>query len=251
MKEPIRLFALAAFVFFSGIFLNGQCVPDIEGCIDIDEPGQMCPSVLKEATVNVYYEQVLTVIPPNSAVLPPYPPIDIEFIIVDTVMNIPEGLTYEASADTFFANTAYCILISGTPKKAGVDTLSITVVPFIKIAGIIFAPDTIVNDTSVVVTVHEPAGLNPSKYYDFQVLPNIPNPFSEVTKIGFYSPFDERVELAVYNILGERLHEEKQGVPPGEHYFDFTGESLQPGTYIYRITNTKEVFTGKFIKARK
>ncbi|MFH0756622.1 MAG: T9SS type A sorting domain-containing protein [Bacteroidota bacterium] len=252
MKEPIRLFALAAFVFFSGSFLNGQCVPDIEGCIDINEPGQMCPSVLKEATVNVYYEQVLTVIPPNSVELPPYPVLDIAYIILDTVLNIPGGLTYEANADTFYANTAYCILISGTPTKAGVDTLSISVTPFINHPTLgIFPVPSVVNDTSVVVTVHEPAGLDPAKYYDFQVLPNIPNPFSVVTKIGFYSPFDERVELAVYNILGERLHEEKQGVPPGEHYFDFTGESLQPGTYIYRITNTKEVFTGKFIKARK
>jgi hypothetical protein len=44
---------------------------------------------------------------------------------------------------------------------------------------------------------------------------------------------------------------EKQGFPPGENYFDFTGESLQPGTYIYRITNSEEVVTGKLIKARR
>ncbi len=249
MKNLICLFSLVAVSLFAGNQLKGQCEP-AEGCIDIDEPGQMCPSVLEEATVDVPYEQVITVIPPTK--VPGLPNVDIAFITVDTVMNIPEGMTYEANADTFFANTAYCILISGTPTKAGVDTLAITITAYINNppSGVIPLPS-VVDSTSVQVTVHEPAGLDPTHYYAFQVLPNIPNPFSEVTQIGFYSPFDEKVEMAVYNILGVMMHEEKQGFPPGEHYFNFNGESLQPGTYIYRIANSKEVHTGKIIKAKR
>jgi hypothetical protein len=82
-------------------------------------------------------------------------------------------------------------------------------------------------------------------------MPNIPNPFYESTHIGFYTPYDEKVELAVYNILGKRVYLEEQGFPPGENYFEFDGTALQPGTYVFRVTNTREVFTGKIVKVRK
>ena len=82
------------------------------------------------------------------------------------------------------------------------------------------------------------------------VLPG-PNPFSEVTRIGFYAAFNDRVELAVYNILGVKVHEEKADVHMGEYFFDFDGRDLEGGTYFYRVTNSKEVYSGRLVKARK
>ena len=252
MKRSIRLLALAVISLLAGNDLYGQCVPDTEGCIDVDEPGQMCPLKLPDATVNADYTQVITIIPPDVAEIPPAPPIDIAFITIDTVAKIPEGMTYEANADTLFAGEAYCILISGKPKKAGVDTLSITVTPYIYygIPPVPIPTFPITNDTSIIVTVLEASGLDPNKFHKFQVLPNIPNPFSEVTRIGFFTPFDDQVELNIYNILGELIHEESQGFSPGEHYFEYDGHALQPGTYIYRVTNHDQFFTGKIVKAR-
>ena len=77
----------------------------------------------------------------------------------------------------------------------------------------------IVDDTSVVMTVHETSGIDPYPMHEFRVLPNVPNPFSDVTRLGFYTPFDDRIELKVYNILGKLMHEEMQGSPPGEYLF--------------------------------
>lgn len=252
MKRPIRLLTLVSMVLFAGCYLYGQCEPD-EGCEDVDEPGQICPTVLPPATVNVYYEQVLTVIPPSVAEIPPNPPIDIALITIDDVSNIPEGLTYEANADTLWADSSYCILISGTPVEAGVDTLSITVTAYIYFGNppILFPVAVPPNDTSIIVTVLEASGLDPNKFHEFQVLPNIPNPFSEVTRIGFYTPFDDRITLRIYNILGELLHEESEGFSPGEHYFEYDGHTLLPGTYVYRVTNHAQFFTGKIVKARR
>jgi len=34
---------------------------------------------------------------------------------------------------------------------------------------------------------------------------NYPNPFNSVTKIAFYLPEEDKIELAVYNILGEKI----------------------------------------------
>lgn len=251
MRRLIRLFAIVSVALFAGNNLHGQCEP--EDCIDIDEPGQMCPSKLDDATVNVEYSQVLTIITPDVYEIPPAPPINVAFVTIDSVNNIPEGLTYEANADTLFAGEAYCILISGTPEKAGTYALSITVTPYIYFGNppAIIPSFPVTNDTSVIVTVYETAGLDPNKFHEFQVLPNIPNPFSDVTRIGFYTPFDDQVTLGIYNILGELLYEESQGFSPGEHYFEYDGHALLPGTYVYRVTNHNQFFTGKIVKARR
>ncbi len=57
------------------------------------------------------------------------------------------------------------------------------------------------------MTVLDASGIDPKKFNEFQILPNTPNPFSDVTRIGFYTPFDDRVELMVYNILGILVHQ--------------------------------------------
>jgi hypothetical protein len=251
MKNPVPslLVLLGLFTTLGSIY--SQCEPDTINCKDIDEPGQMCPTQLPAATVGEPYEVVLTVIPPNLATIPGFPPIEIAYITVDTVENIPEGLSYEANADIFYADTAYCILISGTPTKAGIDTLSITVTPYVLTSGIIVPTPPIKDDTSIVVSVQEPAGFDPNAAFSFQVLPNIPNPFGRTTTLRFFTPSDERVNLRVYSILGELMYEEEGLYPPGENSFGFTGEDLDPGTFIYRIHNQKEVYTGKLVKARR
>jgi len=252
MKRLIRLIAIAVFGLFAGHGLYGQCEPDIENCKDTLDPGEICPRELPDATENVEYDEVITVIPPDTITSGDFI-VPIDYIVVDSVTNLPEGITYEANADKFYADSVYCIQISGTPVMAGVYNLAIYVTPWIfLIPGQPSVPVEVPpDDTSIVMTVNEPAGVDPTQSYDFRVLQNIPNPFSEVTRIGFFTPFDDRIELEVYNILGELMHSEKQGAPPGEHYFEFDGHALQPGTYIYRVTNHKEVFTGKFVKARR
>jgi len=106
------------------------------------------------------------------------------------------------------------------------------------------------DDSSVVMLVENASGIIPEQAHEFKMLPNVPNPFLETTRISFYTPFDQVVELRIFNILGEMLHYEYAGYSPGEHSFGYDGYDLQPGTYIYRVTGRKEFFTGKFIKAR-
>jgi hypothetical protein len=249
MKRLIGLIPIAVIFLYAGSQMYGQCEPD-PSCEDLLEPGEICPRQLPDATVNVMYDKVITVIPPGEATLGENT-IPIRFIVLDSIVNLPEGLTYAADADSLMADSLHCISITGTPTVAGEYPLTIYITPWIAMGETSFPGQQVPNDTSVVMTVNEPAGVDPSRYHEFQVLPNIPNPFSEVTRIGFFTPFDDRIELEVYNILGELMHSERQGVPPGEHYFGFDGHALQPGTYIYRVTNYKEVYTGKFIKARR
>ena len=245
-----RLISLTIAGLLAGTALFGQCEPDTSNCEDTDEPGQICPRYLPEGQVNSPYDEVITVIPPseftfgNSTVF-------IDYILVDSVANLPEGLTYAANAERFYADSAYCVQISGIPTEAGVDTLSIYVTSFIFFGESSIPAPQVVDDTSVVITITDASAIDPGFYTEFHLLPNKPNPFPDRTTVGFFTPFDDRVELQVYNILGTLVHEEKAGFPPGEYNFDFDGHDLAPGTYFYRVTNHELYHTGKLIKTKR
>ncbi len=249
MKRFAQSVAIIAISVFTGTEMSAQCEPDTANCKDTGDPGQICPRTLPEATVNITYDQVITVIPPGSAAINNIP-IEIVYIEIDSVLNLPPGIDYYPNALQFYPDTAYCIQITGNPTEAGEFQLAIYVSPFIDIFGTITKGPPVVDDTSVVMVVHGPSGFDPYQVREFQVLQNIPNPFSEVTRIGFFTPFDDRIELKVYNILGELMHQENQGAPPGEHFFEFDGGDLLPGTYFYRVNNSSTFFTGKFIKTK-
>jgi hypothetical protein len=235
---------------FTGTTVFGQCEPDLENCKDTDEPGQICPMFLPQATVNAYYDEVITVIPPGEVTFGTSTVL-INYITVDSITNLPEGISYAANAERFYADSAYCFQIFGIPVEVGSDTLSIYVTPYIFVGTSTIPGPQAVNDTSVVMTVAESSGINPGQFSDFHLLPNKPNPFPDITTIGFFTPFDALIQLQVYNILGTLVYEEKQGFPPGEYIFNFNGRSLPPGTYFYRVTSNEEYRTGKLIKTKK
>jgi len=247
MKRLV-IFTLAS--IFACIALFGQCEPDTVNCKDVDEPGQICPMNLPDAIVNTYYDEVVTIIPPSEYSLGNIT-IYLDYLLIDSVGNLPEGISYALNAERFYADTAYCVSIYGTPKQKGVDTMHIYVTPFLWIAGVSTPYTQVLNDSSVILTVVEASGFDPNQFTEFHILPNKPNPFSDVTSIGFYTPFNDRIELLVYNILGVLVHREDMGVPPGEYEFKFNGQSLQPGTYFYRVNNQDQYQTGKIIKTKR
>jgi hypothetical protein len=81
----------------------------------------------------------------------------------------------------------------------------------------------------------------------FSLGQNYPNPFNPVTTISYSVPSRTNVELAVYDLLGQRVAllvdgEQEAGV----HQVRFDGSSLASGVYIYRLragssTETKKL----------
>lgn len=247
MKKTLSFLFLSLFVSLTNTY--GQCEPDTTDCKNEDGLGAFCPRQLPVATVNKEYEAVITAIPPGEVTIPQGTFL-IDHIVVDSVKNFPPGISYESNAEKYYADSAYCIRVFGTPTVADAYPLEIYITAHVNLGGNLI-PYPVENDTSVIMLVQYASDIDLSRAYEFKILPNVPNPFLETTRISFYTPFDQRVELRVYNILGEMLHEESNGYSPGEHSFEYDGSGLQPGTYIYRVSNQKELFTGKFIKARR
>jgi hypothetical protein len=77
---------------------------------------------------------------------------------------------------------------------------------------------------------------------------NFPNPFNPVTNINFSIPLKNRVELNVYNTLGEKaatlVNEEMEA---GHHQVAFDASDLPSGVYFYRIIAGEFNHTKKLI----
>ena len=95
--------------------------------------------------------------------------------------------------------------------------------------------------------VRQPAPV-PDKYCLYQ---NYPNPFNPVTEIRFDLPEQVRVELRIYNVLGQEVATLLDAIHPAGAYKvhwdsqSTSGISVASGMYVYRIK------AGKFADAKK
>lgn len=248
MKNRAKILGLLVIGMLFGSALYGQCTPD-PACVDDDDnPGQFCPLDLPVGAINVLYDETVTVIPPGNFEISGFE-VTILYIEIDSVKNLPPGIDYFPNEDTLYPETAYCIQLTGTPTQVWKDTLQIHIAATVNFGGNpLRAP--VVDDTSIVITIQETVGIEPFEGSAFQVYPNVPNPFSELTHLDYFVPHGDRVGLKVYTLLGALVHQETEVVPPGKHSFNFDGKGLQPGTYLYRASYGETTLSGKLVKSR-
>ena len=81
-----------------------------------------------------------------------------------------------------------------------------------------------------------------------ELLPNYPNPFNPTTTIEFTISHPQDIQLAVYNLLGQRITVLARGsYSAGVHEVQFDGSRLTSGVYFYRLVAAKQVNTRKMI----
>ena len=83
---------------------------------------------------------------------------------------------------------------------------------------------------------------------EYALLQNYPNPFNPTTTIQFQLPYESKVTLKIYDMLGseiqELLNETKQ---PGKYEVDFDASDLSSGTYFYRLQTENHIETKKML----
>lgn len=79
----------------------------------------------------------------------------------------------------------------------------------------------------------DPGVQNPN---EFTLLQNYPNPFNPSTKISFNLKESGKVDLEIYNVLGQKVATLiDQEMIRGYHEVTFNGSSLASGIYVYRL----------------
>ncbi len=90
---------------------------------------------------------------------------------------------------------------------------------------------------------------------DYVLYHNYPNPFNPWTTISFYAPRAEHVELAVYNLLGQRVRtlfsgRASAGATNPFRWVDARddqGRAVASGVYFCRLTTPNSVLTAKML----
>ena len=88
---------------------------------------------------------------------------------------------------------------------------------------------------------------------NFQLRQNYPNPFNPITTINYHLPKSSEVELAVYNLLGQKIRLLVNSRQPAGSYeiewdgVDGWGNEAASGVYIYRLKTQDRILSKKMI----
>jgi hypothetical protein len=107
--------------------------------------------------------------------------------------------------------------------------------------------------TSILLDADDGSGTLPG---EFRLGQNFPNPFNPITAIDFSMPKAGHVELAVFNILGERVTTLASGhYAAGDHHViwngcDASGSEVASGVYLYRLETDTNSAVRKMVLMR-
>jgi hypothetical protein len=87
---------------------------------------------------------------------------------------------------------------------------------------------------------------------DYDLQQNYPNPFNPDTRITFDLPRADHVDLAVYNVLGEKVDQLiDDNLPAGRHSISWVpqsgGETMPSGVYFYKLSTHEITLTKKML----
>ncbi|MDA3820543.1 MAG: T9SS type A sorting domain-containing protein [Candidatus Delongbacteria bacterium] len=224
-----------------------DCTPDTT-IVDTANPGQVEPDTFPAAHLNEYYTQTVTIIPPAE-----YEDLPIIYsIIIDSVVNMPQGLNWGKNVEEFLVtdpDSHYCVEIYGIPEETGSFQLILYITPYVDVGYGPYPHDQQVDDTSIMIVVDDEGSIK-SLNHNFEVVQAYPNPFKYQTSINFETGSKGIATLRVYNILGKLLYKEEKMAYPGNNRFDFTGNSLNAGTYIFSLELHGKKETVRLMKSR-
>ena len=268
MKKLQQLFVFILICFLSVTQGYTQCLPDTTTDVT---PG-IYPDSLPEGTIGAMYDQTVTIVMPRDTVtniLGPTLTIDFCGLVVDSIPNLPAGMSYECSApnceftvnhDSGFVNR-FCVKITGSPTETVIpddslvvyahatigdydmanDTCNILVVPD-SITAIVYKIQWVINDSSATAIedfAEETLGL--SLY---------PNPSGGNSQLSFELPEAAFTDIQLLDLHGRNVEQvAQQYLTPGKHEFSVGEKSLPQGVYLVqlRLNQGAQVITKKLI----
>ncbi|MCK4980260.1 MAG: T9SS type A sorting domain-containing protein, partial [Candidatus Delongbacteria bacterium] len=106
-------------------------------------------------------------------------------------------------------------------------------------------PDMGAYESPFPVGVEENESVHPTEYALYQ---NYPNPFNPTTSISFFSKESGKVNLAVYNVAGEKVASlVDRNLKSGYHKINFDASRLNSGVYYYTLVTPETRITKKMV----
>jgi len=221
---------------------------------------------LQCAEVGVAYTQIVN-IENLSTVTTPIGVITVTELVVDSVVGLPSGFTYEFNPGTILTSgQTACMEVTGTTNDPiGCYLLDIYITITIDLGPLgtqTFSGEAVDIDFTYYVQV-----INTGMVCDCQVCDDTatcltgityleeiieefqihPNPFTQITEITFYSSESGIYTTEVYDIIGKEVYSAEVDVVQGINVFPFKRGELTKGVYIYTITDGESSVSQRFM----
>lgn len=247
-----KLLSLIAFAMCIGTMgaIAQVCTPD-PGCTGAG--GRICPDTivnLPHSTVGQAYSTTVTVKVPSDTFGFP-----VMNFTLDSVTGLPTGFAYqcEPSNCVFPGGQTTCILITGTAPNAGMIgtyPLGIHVTATVNASGFPFSQPGTVDGYKIVIEDNT-IGMEVINENVFEMAKNVPNPASNVTKIRFTNPKNEKIELNIYNTMGQKVYHQNIDAERGLNEVPVSVAEFADGMYIYTVSNGKQVLNNRMVVSKK
>lgn len=281
-----KLLSVVLFVSTVGVansFAQSNCTPDIS-CVPTDSLFGICPDSaagIAAGQVGSAYTQTMSIKVPNQTTYlgatvnvshlaltevqvdtsttgsPAYVSLtNIGLDYLGSGTNAPNGAPgmngYTMTKYCYWdGGTSACVVVSGTPTKAGTFPIRIKSQGRVSITNpfplTLWNPAPDNDDYKFVVAPNGTIGIETNDMSKFAVAQNTPNPFNEKTEINFTSPNVTDVDFEVYNVVGAVVYNTTVKADKGANTITLNANSFAPGAYMYAIKNGNQVITKRMI----
>jgi hypothetical protein len=160
----------------------------------------------------------------------------LDFVITDT----SDWLTTTPESGTVNPNQSVIVTVNAIAPQIVGDYSSLLMVSYNAVG----TPSVIRVDLSIADAAAEP-GVIPTA---FAYYPNYPNPFNAQTSLRFDVPQQSRVQIAVFNIMGQEVARPVDEVyVPGRYRVLYDASGLPSGMYLVKMTTADYVKIGKMM----
>lgn len=196
--------------------------------------------------------------------------------VTSTVLAV-EGLPAGLSAACNLTGCDYgtgisgTISITGTPTQGGTFTVTVTsLTSGSGTADIPFLGPTTVNFPGTIQgqSVPEAPGVLDSEDYtmdiagggnavqelnasSFDVIQNVPNPFSTTSSIKFSTPTPGEVTFKVFDVIGKQVYNSTITAEAGINVINLNAADFNAGAYFYTVSNGQKSFTKRMVVSGK
>jgi len=255
MKKLLLVIAVALTFTYSNSFAQ-SCTPTLSGPY-----GDIVPDTivnLPHATVGQPYStDIQILVGTDTAVTTP---INCNMVIVNytltSITGMPSGFSYTSNPanGVFPGGSSGCINAVGTAPTVGMEgTYPLVVNVTANLTCNLFP---IANPASftgykIVIDAGGTVGISNNAAEKFELGQNIPNPSSDLTRISFTSAAAEKMELNIYNAIGQVILKKTIDAEKGSNEEFISTDAFADGIYIYTLRNSATTLTKRMVVTKK
>ncbi len=254
MKKLLLLITAILTITYSNSFAQ-SCTPSLP---NTGSHGHIVPDTivnLPHATVGVPYSTDIQFYIATDTFAQGFNNTIVDYTLT-SITGMPPGFSYVSnpSNGVFPGGQSSCVNAYGTPPQGSEGTypLVVNVTAHLLINGALpYTQAATLNGYKAVIEPAGTVGISSNAAQKFELGQNIPNPSSDVTRIMFTSTRSEKIELNIFNAIGQNVLKQPVDAAPGSNEINISTAAFADGIYIYTLRNADQTLTKRMVVTKK